>query len=424
METTFDMKSRTRFGTWNIRTMLETSRLAQVIHEMDRYRLQVLGLCETRWSEQGEHITSDGHMLLFSGKPTNEPHASGVVLMDDFNAKVGQNNNGLEHVMGAHALGQMNNNGELLTEFCSTQNLIIGGSIFPHKDIHKATISKMWRGSLLDVRARRGADVASDHHLVTGAMRIEVAKYKAKTNIHKRKHFATEKLKDPKYKDAFVTESVIGFKERNKAVWLTSETWNLINRRREQKQQILNAKTLDEKDNASRSYMQLNKQVKRRARNDKRKWVESLADKAQIAAESNKPRELYTITRTLANKNNIRNYPPQNSPARPPQYNVTDERTLPGLSDDPPTLAEIKKAIRNLKNNKAAGVNGIPSELLKADINLTANLYQPIIKDMWENEELPDGWDTGLIVKLPKKGDLKNCENWRVSHFRIARPKY
>ncbi|XP_071638432.1 craniofacial development protein 2-like [Temnothorax longispinosus] len=210
MEMTFGMKSRTRFGTWNIRTMLETSRLAQVIHEMDRYRLQVLGLCETRWPEQGEHITSDGHMLLFSGKPTNELRASSVgillnsntrrglinwkpvtdgiiwvrlrskvtnitfiqcyaptevsdeesknvfyeqltatirdlrksdivVLMGDFNAKVGQNNSRLEHVMGAHALGQMNNNGELLIEFWSTQGLIIRGSIFPHKDIHKAT---------------------------------------------------------------------------------------------------------------------------------------------------------------------------------------------------------------------------------------------------------------------------------------------
>lgn len=73
----------------------------------------------------------------------------------------------------------------------------------------------------------------------------------------------------------------------------------------------------------------------------------------------------------------------------------------------------MKKAIQKLKNNKAAGDDGIPPELLKADTDLMASLLQPIIKDTWENEELPDGWDTGLIVKLPKKGDLKICENWR-----------
>ena len=26
---------------------------------------------------------------------------------------------------------------------------------------------------------------------------------------------------------------------------------------------------------------------------------------------------------------------------------------------------------------------------------------------------IPEAWKTGLIVKLPKKGDLGNCDNWR-----------
>lgn len=42
--------------------------------------------------------------------------------------------------MGKHAAaGEMNENGELLTEFCEINELVIGGSIFPHKTIHKTT---------------------------------------------------------------------------------------------------------------------------------------------------------------------------------------------------------------------------------------------------------------------------------------------
>ena len=32
---------------------------------------------------------------------------------------------------------------------------------------------------------------------------------------------------------------------------------------------------------------------------------------------------------------------------------------------------------------------------------------------IWENEVMPREWLKGLIVKLPKKGNLKECTNWR-----------
>lgn len=48
-------------------------------------------------------------------------------------------NYGYEGVMGRHGLGDRNENGERLTDLCALNNLSIGGSVFPHKDIHKAT---------------------------------------------------------------------------------------------------------------------------------------------------------------------------------------------------------------------------------------------------------------------------------------------
>ena len=41
--------------------------------------------------------------------------------------------------MGQHGLGRMNENGERLVPFCGNNDLVIGGSLFKHRDIHKIT---------------------------------------------------------------------------------------------------------------------------------------------------------------------------------------------------------------------------------------------------------------------------------------------
>nr|KAG5707025.1 hypothetical protein BaRGS_019630 [Batillaria attramentaria] len=64
-----------------------------------------------------------------------------TILMGDVNAKIGSDNTGYEDTMGTHGLGQMNENAERFADFCALNQLVIGGSIFPHKRIHKAT----WR---------------------------------------------------------------------------------------------------------------------------------------------------------------------------------------------------------------------------------------------------------------------------------------
>ena len=59
--------------------------------------------------------------------------------MGDFNAKIGSNNQGYENVMGVHGLGVMNDNGERFVNTCTANIIVIGGSVYPHNRIHKAT---------------------------------------------------------------------------------------------------------------------------------------------------------------------------------------------------------------------------------------------------------------------------------------------
>lgn len=62
-----------------------------------------------------------------------------TIIMGDFNAKVGQDNTGYERALGKYGSGTMNENGKHLAEFCGNNNLVIGGTLFPHPEIHMLT---------------------------------------------------------------------------------------------------------------------------------------------------------------------------------------------------------------------------------------------------------------------------------------------
>lgn len=72
---------------------------------------------------------------------------------------------------------------------------------------------------------------------------------------------------------------------------------------------------------------------------------------------------------------------------------------------------ELIKAIKKLKSNTAPGLDSIPPEALKADAATTADILMHLINYIWQHEAVPAEWRRGL--KLPKKGDLGDCQNWR-----------
>jgi hypothetical protein len=91
-----------------------------------------------------------------------------------------------------------------LIEHCGKHGLLIGGTVFLHKDCYKVTwvspdkdnqvenqidhicISWNWSKSLLDVCNNRGADIGSDHHMIMGILRIKAQEVTRKTTNRKK----------------------------------------------------------------------------------------------------------------------------------------------------------------------------------------------------------------------------------------------
>ena len=75
--------------------------------------------------------------------------------------------------------------------------------------------------------------------------------------------------------------------------------------------------------------------------------------------------------------------------------------------------AEIRAAIKSLKIGKATGIDNMPSEAIHVGGEVSVEALYKLLNKIWREEQIPDEWKKGLLVKLPKKGDTTHCQNWR-----------
>ena len=82
--------------------------------------------------------------------------------------------------------------------------------------------------------------------------------------------------------------------------------------------------------------------------------------------------------------------------------------------EPPPLRSEIAHAIRQTASRKATGPDEVPAELFKAGGDTVLDRMHR------EIGEWPEEWTFSTFIPLPKKGDLKQCVNYRtialVSH--------
>ena len=70
------------------------------------------------------------------------------------------------------------------------------------------------------------------------------------------------------------------------------------------------------------------------------------------------------------------------------------------------TKAEIRVAVKKLKNGIAPGLDNIPPEALKEGGAITVDVLHKFLNKICKEEEIPNDWKEGLLIKLQKKGDL------------------
>ena len=76
-------------------------------------------------------------------------------------------------------------------------------------------------------------------------------------------------------------------------------------------------------------------------------------------------------------------------------------------------ISEVRSALKRTRSGKAAMVDKVGPELLKSDFEITASRLVDPYDKIWETEAWPKTWKQGLNVKIFKKRDLWDCNNWR-----------
>ena len=83
------------------------------------------------------------------------------------------------------------------------------------------------------------------------------------------------------------------------------------------------------------------------------------------------------------------------------------------LLDSIITYTEVKKAVSKLKRNKSPRYDMLPPELFLDSFDLIGDMLCELFNFIFRSNTYPESWTKGLIVPVPKKGDLTNVNNYR-----------
>jgi len=333
--------------------------------------------------------------------------------------------------------------------------------------IDHVCISKRWASALQDVRAYRGADVGSDHMLLVAQIKLKLKRLVKKQKIEQPERSL---LRDKEFQQQFQIElsnrfsvlqnmeeedlekmwttwrditndtamKVLGPKRGSKReCWISNGTWKLIDERKVLKAKMEQRATVN--TDYLTSYRKKDKEVKKSCRKDKQLYLENLATEAESAAVIGDSKTLYRIVKDLSGSDRKSGMPIKDDQgktlstheeqmkqwrhhfeavlncAEPAMLHDFTAETVPQLDIclEDFSVNEVQFAIRRLKNNKSAGLDNILAEYLKGGGDVMVKTLTSICNRVWKLEEVPEDWKNGIIIPLPKKGDLTRCTNWR-----------
>ena len=75
---------------------------------------------------------------------------------------------------------------------------------------------------------------------------------------------------------------------------------------------------------------------------------------------------------------------------------------------------EVKWALESITTNKASGGDGIPVELFQIQKDDAVKVLHSICQQVWKTQQWPQDWKRSVFIPIPKKGNAKECSNYRT----------
>lgn len=419
-----------------------------------------------------------------------------LILLGDFNARVGSSHMIWPGVLGPHGIGNINTNGERLLSFCTEHGLTITNTYFKQPLIHKATwmhprskhlhlidfviTKQVDRNDVISTRAMRGADCFTDHVLLRSKIHLNLRKqYRkmrlkppGKLDVRKLKLDSVKKVFSQQleeefdktnnenadcltawnsFKDSIMTigKKVLGKPNRQHQDWFddnNQEIHELITRRNIARTNMLGSRITRSTTSAYKTACQALQMATRKMKSD---WWEEKAKEIQQHADMNNMKGFYNSLKMVWGPK-IKH--PTQLKSRDGSSLITEQKDLllrwsnhfenllnvsgqvassvverlkqyptsPWL-DEPPEETEVKSAIENLADSKAAGGDGIAGELLKYGGPATVQALWKVICKAWTEKYIPQEWKDANMITIFKKGDRMDCNNYRgISLLSVA----
>ena len=75
---------------------------------------------------------------------------------------------------------------------------------------------------------------------------------------------------------------------------------------------------------------------------------------------------------------------------------------------------EVRWALESITTNKASGSDGIPAELFQILKDDAVKVLHSICQRIWRTQQWPQDWKRSVFILIPKKGNDKECSNYRT----------
>lgn len=383
----------------------------------------------------------------------------------------------MDGVVGPYGLGIRNDRGTRLVEFCQENNLVITNTWFKlpkrrlytwkspqgttrhiiRNQIDYVTINSRFKNSILSAKAYPGCDINSDHNPVAVIMRLKLKKIivrKPKDKIawttandvqlQQYREYVDEQLETraqentpdsenetdientwTSLKETIVEagETKIGKQDpRKRKPWMTDGILNLMEERRR------------EKNRNHQKYTLINREVEKQIQAAKEDWLDERCREAEQLQEHHKDRELHQKIKEIAglwkpknvsiieNENRDIELDPEK------QKQIWEKYLLELFADKRPEdsrpiekgdtiailTAEVIRAIKEIKGNKAPGEDSVVAEHFKHLSEAAINRLTHLFNNIYETGILPRDWLSSTFVAIPKKNKARRCEDHRT----------